>query len=168
MNYFFVVFAASLSAIEVTVFIHFVQYSLLLHITQYFCNFEAFKQVMRRYIPGSLFIILSGFVLLLISCTPGSCFEETESYLKASFYSGDETKILTAPDSLTIYGLNDTNKVYNKATKVEHALLPLNASTPECTFIIKINGITDTIKFTYTSYPHLDIQRMWIHLLSST
>jgi hypothetical protein len=110
---------------------------------------------MRRYIPGSLFIILSGFVLLLISCTPGSCFEETESYLKASFYSGDETKKLTAPDSLTIYGLNDTNKVYNKATKIEHALLPLNASTPECTFIIKINGTTDTVKFTYSSYPHL-------------
>ncbi|HEX7493243.1 MAG TPA: DUF6452 family protein, partial [Bacteroidales bacterium] len=80
---------------------------------------------------------------------------ETESYLKASFYSGDETKILTAPDSLTIYGLSDTNKVYNKATKIEHALLPLNASTPECIFIIKINGTTDTVKFTYSSYPHL-------------
>jgi len=110
---------------------------------------------MGRFIRWSLFIIISGFIPLLFSCTPGSCFEETESYLKASFYSGDEIKILTAPDSITIYGLNDTNKVYNKATRIEHALLPLNASTPECTFIIKINGITDTVKFTYSSYPHL-------------
>lgn len=110
---------------------------------------------MKRFIRWSLFIIISGFIPLLPSCTPGSCFEETESYLKASFYSGDEIKKLTAPDSITIYGLNYTNKVYNKATRVEHALIPLNASTPECTFIIKINGTTDTIKFTYTSYPHL-------------
>jgi hypothetical protein len=110
---------------------------------------------MRRYISRSLFIIISGFILFLFSCTPGSCFEETESYLKASFYTGGDTKILKAPDSLTIYGLNGTSKLYNKATRIDHALLPLNASAPECTFIIKINGITDTITFTYTNYPHL-------------
>jgi len=110
---------------------------------------------MRKLISGILIILLPCLIFFLASCTPGSCFEETESYLKASFYSGDEIKILTAPDSITIYGLNDTNKVYNKATRIEHALIPLNASTPECTFIIKINGITDTVKFTYSSYPHL-------------
>lgn len=110
---------------------------------------------MRRFIPRSLFISISGFILLLFSCTPGSCFEETESYLKASFYTGNEIKILTAPDSVTIYGLNKSNSMYNKAVKIEHALFPLNASTPECTFIIKINGIADTVKFAYTSYPHL-------------
>jgi hypothetical protein len=110
---------------------------------------------MRRFFSLSLFISISGFILLLISCTPGSCFEETESYLKASFYTGNDIKILTAPDSVTIYGLDKSNKMYNRAPKIEHALLPLNASTPECTFIIKINGIADTVKFTYTSYPHL-------------
>ena len=34
----------------------------------------------------------------------GSCFEETECYVKASFYN-NTTQKLTAPDSLTIYGI---------------------------------------------------------------
>jgi hypothetical protein len=109
---------------------------------------------MRRFIPKSLYIILSGIVLYFISCTQGSCFEETESYLKASLYSFD-TKKLTAPTSLTLSGLNDTTKIYNKATNVIHGLFPLNASELSCTFVIIINGVTDTIKFQYDTYPHL-------------
>jgi Family of unknown function (DUF6452) len=110
---------------------------------------------MRRFIPGSLIIILSGFILFLLSCTPGSCFEETESYLKASFYSGDVTTKLSPPDSLTLYGLNRDSMIYNKKTSIQPALIPLNSSTESCTFIIKINGVTDTIEFRYSSYPHL-------------
>lgn len=110
---------------------------------------------MRRFIPGSLIIILSGFILFLLSCTPGSCFEETESYLKASFYSGDVTTKLSPPDSLTLYGLSRDSMIYNKKTGIQPALIPLNSSTESCTFIIKINGVTDTIEFRYSSYPHL-------------
>jgi Family of unknown function (DUF6452) len=110
---------------------------------------------MRKYIYESFFITLSAFLLFLLSCTAGSCFEETESYLKASFYS-NITKKLIAPDSLTVYGLNmESFKLYNKALKVQPALLPLNASSSYCIFIIKINGVVDTVKFEYTSYPHL-------------
>lgn len=97
---------------------------------------------------------MSGVVLLFISCTQGSCFEETESYLKASFYSYT-TKKNTAPTSLTLSGLNDTTKIYNKATGVIHGLFPLNASEPSCIFIIIINGVSDTVKFQYDTYPHL-------------
>lgn len=110
---------------------------------------------MRKFIPGSLLVILPGFVLLLFSCTEGSCFEETESYLKASFYTGDVTPKPFAPDSLTLYGLNNDSIIYYKSAKVQPALIPLNASTDSCTFIIKINGVADTIKFHYSSYPHL-------------
>jgi len=110
---------------------------------------------MRKFIPGSLVIILSAILLFLLSCTPGSCLEETESYLKASFYS-NTTKKLVAPDSLTVYGLNmESNKLYNKALKVQPARFPLNASSSGCIYIIKINGVTDTIEFRYSSYPHL-------------
>jgi hypothetical protein len=109
---------------------------------------------MRRFIPKSLYLILPGIVLLLTSCTQGSCFEETESYLKASFYNTTTTK-LAAPASLTLSGLNDTTKIYNKATNVIHGLFPLNASEPSCIFLIIINGVTDTIKFQYDTYPHL-------------
>lgn len=109
---------------------------------------------MRRFIPKSLYVILSGIALLLISCTQGSCFEETESFLKASFYSST-TKKIAAPANLTVSGVNDTTKVYNKATKVSHANLPLNASEPSCSFIVIIDGVTDTVKFLYDTYPHL-------------
>ena len=120
-----------------------------------FCNFEAFKRVMRKHFPGNLIIILPGLILFLFSCTADSCFEQTESFLKASFYNNATGK-LQAPDSLTIYGLNmDTIKLYNKAANVQPALMPLNSATDNCVYIISINGITDTLEFSYISYPHL-------------
>jgi hypothetical protein len=110
---------------------------------------------MRKLIPGNILILLSGLILLSFSCSPESCLEETDSFLKVSFYDFVTNK-LRAPDSLTVYGLNmETNKVYNKALRVQPALLPLNSATSECTFIIRINGISDTIRFMYNSYPHL-------------
>jgi hypothetical protein len=110
---------------------------------------------MRKFIPGNLIVILPGLILFLLSCTPESCFEETESFLKASLYLNATGK-LHAPDSLTIYGLNmDTIQLYNKTKNVQVALLPLNAATDNCVYIIIINGITDTLEFNYSSYPHL-------------
>lgn len=90
----------------------------------------------------------------MLSCVAGSCFEETESYVKASFYN-DETGKLTPPDTLTLSGLNNDSLIYNRATGVQPALIPLNASTESCSFIIEINGVYDTIGFRYDSYPHL-------------
>ena len=109
---------------------------------------------MRKYISGSLLIILSGFIMFLFSCVPGSCFEETESYVKASLFN-DETGKLTSPDSLSLYGLNHDSIIYDKAASIQPALIPLNASTDNCTLVIRINGITDTVEFQYSSYPHL-------------
>jgi Family of unknown function (DUF6452) len=106
--------------------------------------------------PGSfivaLFIGLGSGVM--ISCAPEACFEETNAYLKATFYS-NTTKDKHTPDSLTLIGLNKTNKIYNKESGVQPALFPLDASSESCTFIIKINNVTDTIQFIYSSYPHL-------------
>ncbi len=99
--------------------------------------------------------LLAGVILCLTSCTPGSCFEETNAYLKAYFYSFETRKALP-PDSLTVYGLNmSSKKIYDKTLKKQPAYLPLNALSPNCSFIIRINGKTDTLSFTYTSYPHL-------------
>jgi hypothetical protein len=110
---------------------------------------------MRKFIPQSLFIIFSGIILLLISCTSGSCFDETNSFLKASFYSYSSKKT-QAPDSLSLYSINlDTNKVYRKSLDVKVALIPLDGATDSCVFIIKINKVTDTLSFWYSSYPHL-------------
>ena len=110
---------------------------------------------MRKFIPGNLIIILSGLILFLLSCTPESCFEETNAFVKASLYLNETGKLL-APDSLTLFGLNlDTNKIYNKTTNVQHVLFPLNADTSSCSFVIRINGITDTLNLWYSSYPHL-------------
>ena len=109
---------------------------------------------MTRSILKTVLIIFSG-ILLLLSCTPEACFEETNAFLKASLYD-NETKKVRPPDSLTLYGLDmDTNKLYNKTRSVQPALFPLNSSEGDCTFIIRINGITDTVSFHYTSYPHL-------------
>ena len=110
---------------------------------------------MRKIIKKIHFIIIPGLFLLLICCTPESCFEETEALVKVSFYDG-QTGSLRAPDSLTIYGLNmESNKLYDKSLKVNSVKLPLNASTDKCVYIIKIDSIIDTLAFSYSSYPHL-------------
>jgi hypothetical protein len=110
---------------------------------------------MRKLIPENLAILLSGLILFLFSCSPGSCLEETTSFLNASFYKTGSDKP-TIADSITVFGLgNETNRLYNKALKVSLIKLPLDASSVTCGFVIKINDITDTLKFTYSGYPHL-------------
>jgi hypothetical protein len=107
--------------------------------------------------PGSFISLLLGTLILLysVACTTGGCFEETESFLKATFYN-NETKKAVAPDSVTLFGFgHDTSLIYNKSTGVQPALFPLNSAADTSAFVIKINGITDTIAFIYSTYPHL-------------
>jgi hypothetical protein len=119
----------------------------------------------------SALIILIPVLNTLISCTPESCLEETEAFVKASFYKNG-TSILRAPDSLTIYGLNAGDSIlYKKALNVQTALLPLNTSTGISGFVMKINDITDTIVIRYSSYPHMiskECGLTFYHLLDST
>ena len=110
---------------------------------------------MKNNFPVDITAVLSVIILLLYSCTQGSCFEDTEAFVKATFYD-DISKEIHAPDSVTIYGLGmKTAKLYNRAPNVKTALIPLNAATESCTYIISINGNTDTLVFRYSSYPHL-------------
>ena len=109
---------------------------------------------MRIFIRGTLLNIMPVIILSIFSCAAGSCFEETESYLKASFYYFSTSKLNTT-DSLTIFGLNRDSILYNNEPNINPALIPLNASTESSTFIIIFNGISDTVEFRYSSYPHL-------------
>ena len=106
--------------------------------------------------PGtSLSALITAFGLAVtISCTPEACFEETNAYLKATFYN-NASKEKEAPANLTLIGLNKTDTLYNKDSGIQPALFPLDASNDTCTFIIRINEITDTLQFIYSSYPHL-------------
>jgi len=108
---------------------------------------------MRKYLPAVSVIIIFLLTFLGVSCTPEACFEETNAFVKASFYS--EEKQVT-PDSITLYGLgHETTKIYDRARNVKPALFPINAASDNSVFIIRINGVTDTITFRYSSYPHL-------------
>ncbi|HBE41158.1 MAG TPA: hypothetical protein DDW27_08140 [Bacteroidales bacterium] len=93
-------------------------------------------------------------MFLAASCTPGSCFEETTADVKASFYLSSTGKP-TAPDSLTLYGIGKDTTRYNKASRVQPALIPLDASAESCSFVIRINGVNDTISFRYSTFVHL-------------
>jgi hypothetical protein len=107
---------------------------------------------MRKITTGSL-LLITGIIFFLQSCTPGTCFEETKSSVKISFYSSTTRKALP-PDSITVSGLERDSLIYFRAAKVQPALLQLNAATTSSSFILMINGVTDTIKITYSSYPH--------------
>lgn len=110
---------------------------------------------MRKLYPGNIIGLIAGLILLVSSCTPGSCFDETEARVKATFYSLQTQKILI-PDSISLYGIDmDTNKIYDKDFKVQSIQFPLKASGISCKFIIKINGVIDTMEFSYSNYPYL-------------
>lgn len=99
-------------------------------------------------------IFLATLSALLLSCSPEACFDETNAYLKATFYSND-TKEKKTPDSLTVTGIGISEKLYERKAGVQPGLFPLDASERTCSFEIKINDVTDTVSFHYTSYPHL-------------
>ena len=111
--------------------------------------------VMKRVFIPILVCLATALTLCISSCSPDACFEETNAFLKASLYL-DLTKKLKAPDSLTVYGIDSPGgRIYDKAVKIQPALFPLNPSAGTSSFVIKINGITDTVIFVYRSYPHL-------------
>ena len=108
---------------------------------------------MKKVSHFSIFVLSLACLSVIISCTPESCLEKTESFLDASFYIGDTA---TPPDSLTIFGAGrDTSKIYSSKAAVKIANLPLDPQTGSSVFVIKINGTTDTLSFSYYSYPHL-------------
>ena len=105
-----------------------------------------------------LYIILltaAASAFLMPSCTPGSCFEETNAYVKATLLLESTGKV-AAPDSISLYGIGtDAGTLYKKSRNVSQALIPLDASSEGCGFVIKINGVNDTISFTYSTYLHM-------------
>lgn len=112
---------------------------------------------MKKHLTGYILILLTGITAFLTSCTPESCLEQNEAFLKASFYisvSGEaQAKI---PDSLTVYGIGrDTSKIYSAARGINIANLPLNPVSSTTSFFIEINGVADTLILSHFSYPHL-------------
>lgn len=111
--------------------------------------------MMKYSLLKILIVFFTWEFLFIISCTQEACFDETNAYLKASFYLKSTQKPL-APDSLTLYGIGrDTSKIYTKTPSIKQALIPLNSSAGSCGFIVRINGVSDTIFIRYTSFPHL-------------
>jgi Family of unknown function (DUF6452) len=110
---------------------------------------------MKRMLQVILSLVVSEFTLIMNSCAPEACLEETNSLLKASLYNY-ATKKKESPDSLTLYGINhETNKLYDKTAGVQPVFFPLDQSADNCSFIIRINGVADTITFRYTANPYL-------------
>lgn len=133
-----------------------------------------FNTFLKRILNPVFFLIVPAFLffLTLNNCTPESCFEETNSAVKILFYS-DATNDRDTPDSLTIYGIGvDSIRLYNKKSGVQPALLPLDAADGQSVFVIRINGIADTITFfNYTTFPHLvsrECGYSFYHLLIDT
>ncbi len=110
---------------------------------------------MKKYFQGSLIFFVSGLFFTMVTCTPLTCFEDTESFVKGSFFNYT-TKLRQAPDSITLYGIGNENLLlYKKAINVQPVLFALNPSVANCKYIIKINNVTDTITFSYSGYLHL-------------
>jgi len=110
---------------------------------------------MKKNLFYLILLTTAASAFLMPSCTPGSCFEETNAYVKATFLLESTGKV-AAPDSISLYGIGmDTRTIYKKSRNVSPALIPLDANSEGCGFVLKINGVNDTISFTYTTYLHM-------------
>jgi hypothetical protein len=93
--------------------------------------------------------------LSLVSCTAGTCFDETESRSKAGFYTM-EKKVAAAPDSLWLFGVGkDTNFIYKNSHNIKKAEFPLNVQDTVSRFVVRINDVYDTMVYKYSSNIHL-------------
>lgn len=100
-------------------------------------------------------VALLALIVIAVSCSEGACFEETEAFMKGSFYRRPPLK-LTPPDSLTLYGSNRPNQtIYKRKAGVQPVLIPLDSSNETSEFVMKINGISDTIEVSYSTFPAL-------------
>jgi ABC-type oligopeptide transport system substrate-binding subunit len=110
---------------------------------------------MRRIYQIILFHVLAGLCLFMASCTEGSCFDETESRVKSTFYD-KLTLSPQAPDSVTLFGVNmDTLMIYDSTINQKIIEFPLYSEETSRKFTLIINGIYDTIEFSYNSSIHL-------------
>jgi hypothetical protein len=109
---------------------------------------------LKRELP-ILMTLMCLIVPALQFCAPESCYEETISQVKAGFYQTGTGNIVTA-DTVSLYGLEMVSTpVYNKSADLTGISFPLDPSTESCTYVFIINGITDTVTFRYSSFPHL-------------
>ncbi len=106
------------------------------------------KQLVKIF--SAFLVIIPAFIF---SCTPGSCFDETEARVKASMYQSAADKVV-APDSVSLFGLERDSAIYKKTSNVTSMLFPLDPTKETCTFLVKINGESDTVTFSYSSYAH--------------
>ena len=110
---------------------------------------------MKKNLLNIILLTTAASSFLLPSCTSGSCFEETNAYVKATFLLESTGKV-AAPDSISLYGIGmDASTIYKKSRNVSPALIPLDANSEGCGFVLKINGVNDTISFTYSTYLHM-------------
>ena len=100
------------------------------------------------------YLFIAGFFLLLTSCSDIGCADATEAYVKVSFYNYD-TKLSASPDSITLYGVGNSMKIYNNQRVTPPMIMPLKNYDNETEFIIRINGTADTIRFVHSNFPHL-------------
>ena len=56
---------------------------------------------MRRFLSLPVYLFLTASVLIIGSCAPEACFEETNAFVKATMLD-NETKANKSPDSLTL------------------------------------------------------------------
>jgi hypothetical protein len=107
-----------------------------------------------RKLPVKIFCAFFAIIpAFIFSCTPGSCFDETEARVKASMYLSATDKV-HAPDSVSLFGLERDSAIYKKTTNLTSVLFPLNPTVETCSFVIRINGVSDTVTFSYSSNAH--------------
>ena len=87
--------------------------------------------------------------ILNLSCSRGSCDQDTEVLLNAGFYSAESLENISV-DSLEVFGIGIPDSSLYSMVTLKNILLPLNPSTNDCSFVVINGGRADTIDITYS------------------
>jgi hypothetical protein len=89
------------------------------------------------------------------SCTVQTCYEDTDPLMTTLLLTSG-TGLEAKADSLRVIGLSDTDTIkFIDNKSVSYFSVPLDPGNDLSTFLVVINGTSDTAVIRYTRHPHL-------------
>ncbi len=112
------------------------------------------KNQMKR-VTAILPLVTALATLLLLSCSAQPCYEDTDPLMHTRLLLSGTGEQAVA-DSLRVWSVTGSDTLlFVNSTRVNRFSLPLDPSHDHSTFMITLNGITDTAVVQYDRKPYL-------------
>jgi hypothetical protein len=91
-------------------------------------------------------------IILVSSCSHKTeCDETLNSSADIGFYTiTNQSEVSAVFDNVTALGVQSDSLLYNESDNLSSVFLPMDHSLDSCIFVMRIEAVTDTLKFRYT------------------